>query len=68
MTALTLAQQASLTAGAAMWRSVAIPEVGIPSLHMSDGPMGIAAVGSTNATSRACRLAQQRSGPVSTSR
>ncbi|WP_343528828.1 glycoside hydrolase family 3 C-terminal domain-containing protein [Sphingomonas sp.] len=42
MTALTLAQQASLTAGAAMWRSVAIPEAGIPSLHMSDGPMGIA--------------------------
>lgn len=42
MTALTMAQQASLTAGAAMWRSVAIPEAGIPSLHMSDGPMGIA--------------------------
>ena len=42
MTALTMAQQASLTAGAAMWRSVAIPEAGIPSLHMSDGPVGVA--------------------------
>lgn len=42
MTDLTTEQAASLTAGAAMWASVAIPEAGIPSFTMSDGPMGIA--------------------------
>lgn len=42
MTDLTLEQAASLTAGAAMWSSVAIPEAGIPAFTMSDGPMGIA--------------------------
>ena len=39
---LSLDQAASLTAGAAMWASVAIPEAGIPAFTMSDGPMGIA--------------------------
>lgn len=42
MTQLTLDQAASLTAGGAMWSSVAIPEAGIPAFTMSDGPMGIA--------------------------
>jgi beta-glucosidase len=42
MTMLTIAEQASLTAGASMWRTVAIPAADIPSLHLSDGPMGIA--------------------------
>ncbi len=42
MSELTLDQAASLTAGAAMWASVAIPEAGIPAFTMSDGPMGIA--------------------------
>lgn len=42
MTDLTLDQAASLTAGAAMWSSVAIPQAGIRSFAMSDGPMGIA--------------------------
>ncbi len=42
MADLTLNQAASLTAGAAMWSSVAIPEAGIPAFTMSDGPMGIA--------------------------
>ena len=42
MADLTLEQAASLTAGAAMWSSVAIPEAGIPAFTMSDGPMGIA--------------------------
>lgn len=32
----------ALTAGAAMWASVAVPEAGIPSFTMADGPMGIA--------------------------
>ncbi|WP_294328116.1 glycoside hydrolase family 3 C-terminal domain-containing protein [uncultured Sphingomonas sp.] len=42
MIPLTLAEQASLTAGASMWRTAAIPHADIPSLHLSDGPMGIA--------------------------
>lgn len=35
-------EQCALTAGAAMWRSVAVPDAGIPSFTMADGPMGIA--------------------------
>jgi beta-glucosidase len=35
-------EQAALTAGAAMWRSVAVPEADIPSCTMADGPMGVA--------------------------
>lgn len=42
MSALSITEQASLTAGASMWRTVAIPAADIPSLHLSDGPMGIA--------------------------
>lgn len=42
MPELTLEQAASLTAGAAMWSSVAIREAGVPAFTMSDGPMGIA--------------------------
>ena len=42
MSDLSIEQAASLTAGAAMWSSVAIPEAGIPAFTMSDGPMGIA--------------------------
>lgn len=38
----TPAEQAALTAGAAMWRTVAVPEAGIPACTMADGPMGIA--------------------------
>ncbi len=38
----TFDEQCALTAGAAMWCSVAVPEVGIPSFSMADGPMGIA--------------------------
>lgn len=42
MTDLALDQAAALTAGAAMWSSVAIPKAAIPAFTMSDGPMGIA--------------------------
>ena len=35
-------EQAALTAGAAMWRSVAVPDAGIPPCTMADGPMGVA--------------------------
>lgn len=42
MSKLTLEEAASLTAGAAMWRTVAIPDADVPALHLSDGPMGIA--------------------------
>ncbi|MYM83372.1 beta-glucosidase [Duganella sp. FT50W] len=39
---LSLDEMASLTAGATMWTTQAIPEAGIPSLSMADGPMGVA--------------------------
>jgi len=39
---LTFAEACSLTAGAAMWSSVAVPEAGVPGFTMADGPMGIA--------------------------
>ncbi|MAM39798.1 MAG: beta-glucosidase [Erythrobacter sp.] len=42
MTNLTLEDAAALTAGATMWSSVALPDAGIVSFAMSDGPMGIA--------------------------
>lgn len=42
MTGLSLHDQATLTAGGAMWSTAAIPAAGIPALTMSDGPMGIA--------------------------
>lgn len=42
MSNMKLENAAALTAGAAMWVSVAVPEEEIPSFSMSDGPMGIA--------------------------
>ena len=39
---LSFDEACSLTAGAAMWQSVAVPEAGVPSFTMADGPMGIA--------------------------
>lgn len=41
-TTLSLAEQASLTAGGSMWATVALPAHGIPAATMADGPMGIA--------------------------
>jgi beta-glucosidase len=35
-------EQCALTAGAAMWKSAAVPEAVIESFSMADGPMGIA--------------------------
>ena len=35
-------EQATLTAGAAMWRTAAIQESGVPACTMADGPMGVA--------------------------
>ncbi|RST30666.1 beta-glucosidase [Sphingomonas ginkgonis] len=40
--ALSHAEQAALTAGAAMWETVAVPHAGVPSVRLADGPMGIA--------------------------
>ncbi|CAN7237335.1 glycoside hydrolase family 3 C-terminal domain-containing protein [Pseudoduganella sp. LjRoot289] len=39
---LSVADMAALTAGATMWTTAAIPEAGIASLSMADGPMGVA--------------------------
>jgi beta-glucosidase len=39
---LSRAEMAMLTAGATMWTTPAVPEAGIPSLTMADGPMGVA--------------------------
>ncbi|TVR75510.1 MAG: beta-glucosidase [Spirochaetaceae bacterium] len=39
--ALTLAEKASLPAGADMWRTVAVERLGIPSVQVSDGPNGV---------------------------
>jgi beta-glucosidase len=39
---LSLAEMAMLTAGATMWTTAAVPEAGIASLSMADGPMGVA--------------------------
>jgi len=36
------ARKSLLTAGATMWTTAAIPEAGVPSFKMADGPMGIA--------------------------
>ena len=42
MRELSFDEACALTAGAEMWRSVAVPEAGVPSFTMADGPMGIA--------------------------
>jgi beta-glucosidase len=39
---LTLEEKAALTAGQDMWTSAEMPRIGLNSIHMSDGPMGIA--------------------------
>lgn len=42
MSSLTLEQRLAMTAGAAMWQTVGFEDARIPSLTLSDGPMGIA--------------------------
>jgi beta-glucosidase len=42
MPELSFEEQCALTAGASMWKSVALPEADIPCFTMADGPMGIA--------------------------
>lgn len=39
--AMTLAEKASLLAGADMWRTVAVERLGVPSVQVSDGPNGV---------------------------
>jgi len=38
---MTLAEKASLMAGADMWRTVAVARLGIPAVQVSDGPNGV---------------------------
>ncbi|KAF1946318.1 hypothetical protein EJ02DRAFT_441234 [Clathrospora elynae] len=47
---LTLEEQISLLAGADFWRTMAIPEKGIPSIKTSDGPNGARGEFFTNGT------------------
>ncbi|KAF2013401.1 glycoside hydrolase family 3 protein [Aaosphaeria arxii CBS 175.79] len=47
---LTLEEQISLLAGADFWRTVAIPEKGIPSIKTTDGPNGARGEFFTNGT------------------
>ncbi len=42
MRELSFDEACSLTAGAAMWESVTVPDAGVPGFTMADGPMGIA--------------------------
>jgi beta-glucosidase len=42
MSEITLKQACALTAGGAMWSSLAIPGADIPAFTMADGPLGIA--------------------------
>ncbi|MBF7015690.1 glycoside hydrolase family 3 protein [Novosphingobium sp. HR1a] len=42
MEQLSPEQRLAMTSGAAMWSTVGYPDLGIPSLSMGDGPMGIA--------------------------
>jgi beta-glucosidase len=39
---LNVNEMATLTAGASMWATAAMPDAGIPALAMADGPMGVA--------------------------
>lgn len=38
---ITFDEACAMTAGAGMWKSVAVPEAGIPAFTMADGPMGV---------------------------
>jgi beta-glucosidase len=42
---LTIEQQAALVVGAGFWDSVAVPELGIPSIVIADGPHGVRLAG-----------------------
>lgn len=42
MRELSFEECCSLTAGATMWSTVAVPEADVPSFSMADGPMGVA--------------------------
>lgn len=41
LSAMTRDEKISLLAGADMWRTVAIPRLGVPAIQMSDGPAGV---------------------------
>ena len=41
LSSLTLKEKASLCSGATFWNTTALPERGIPSVRMSDGPTGL---------------------------
>ncbi|KAF4125013.1 beta-glucosidase [Geosmithia morbida] len=51
---LTLQEKISLLAGADLWRTVPIPEKGVPSVKTSDGPNGARGDSFTGGTTAAC--------------
>ncbi len=47
---LTVEQQAALVVGASFWSSTAVPEAGIPSVVITDGPHGVRLAGAASPT------------------
>jgi beta-glucosidase len=46
--ALTVEEKATLTGGADLWHTAAVPRVGLPALRLSDGPNGVRGTAATS--------------------